>query len=119
MLGSSNIVSAADGHRYCQWQSGQPAHTDTNKSPRQDDVSGPAFSMRTDKQDGCGDDGNAQGQAPAPGVALGAVVDQLRDQDADGDGQLEQDVERAAQVRWRHLAVVQRRALRAAQASIS
>ena len=43
---------------------------------------------RTPEQDEGGDEGDGQRHAPAPGVVLRAVVDQLGDQDADGDHEL-------------------------------
>jgi hypothetical protein len=56
-----------------------------------------------------------QRQADAPPVAgldlVGAVVDELRRQDADGDHQLEPDVEHAAEARRRHLRQVHRHRL--------
>jgi hypothetical protein len=67
--------------------------------------------VRTPEQDEGGDEGDAEGHTPAPGVVLCAVVDQLGDQDADGDHQLEQDVECTPQPGGRHLAVIQGRAL--------
>ena len=66
-----------------------------------------------------GDDGRRnrrQRQAhapPVPGLDLvGAVVDQLRRQDADRDHQLEPDVEHATETRRRHLRQVHRNRLR-------
>ncbi|CAA7394662.1 unnamed protein product [Spirodela intermedia] len=49
--------------------------------------------------------GAGEADAPSPPAAdlRGAVVHQVRHEDADGDHQLEADVERAAVSRWRHL----------------
>lgn len=53
------------------------------------------------------DPGASQRQPPAKGEAEHRQVDQLRDQDADGGGELEEDVQGAADVRRGHLGEVE------------